>query len=207
MWSWWIASNYSKKCQIYPRQCIQSNEGNIYKNWKAKILLVLDSSEDIPNFNNHEISESNIKFDVCTTQLCGDMSKQWAIERTKCSSEGPRLNWQWTWRFHICSLQQIYKETDRLIIRGTWWRNCIIRIWYFFYWTERKLYIDKTFWANVYWFWLYTAYSSAISENFETDANANIQCDCGYSYSSIKENNCPWINEKVGRSCNIFSWC
>ena len=43
--------------------------GNVYnkmkeistKNWKAKSLLGLDSSEEIPNLTNNEISESNMK--------------------------------------------------------------------------------------------------------------------------------------------------
>ena len=76
MLSWFLASNDSKKGQIYPRQCIQSNKGNIYKNWKAKSLLGLDSSEDIPNFSNNLISESNINFDIFITELYYYMSKK-----------------------------------------------------------------------------------------------------------------------------------
>ena len=57
------------------------NPGNEYnqmkeiltKNWKAKSLLGLDSSEDILNFTNHEISERNIKCDICIAQLWDDM--------------------------------------------------------------------------------------------------------------------------------------
>ena len=67
------ASNDSKKGQIYPRKCIQSNEVNIYKNWKDKSLLGLASGEEIPNFTNNEISDSNIKCNICTTQLWNDM--------------------------------------------------------------------------------------------------------------------------------------
>ena len=39
------------------------------KKWKAKSLLVLDSSKDIPSLTNHGISESNIKLDSCITEL------------------------------------------------------------------------------------------------------------------------------------------
>ena len=39
------------------------------KNWKSKIMLGLDSSEEIPNFTNHEIPQRNIKCDIFTTQL------------------------------------------------------------------------------------------------------------------------------------------
>ena len=39
-------------------------------------MLGLYSSEDIPNFTNNEISESNIKCEICTRQLWNDMSKK-----------------------------------------------------------------------------------------------------------------------------------
>ena len=42
----------------------------------------------------------------------------------------------------------------------------------------------------------YPPYSGSISEIFETNVNANIQCDNGYAYSSRKEKNCTWINEE-----------
>ena len=42
----------------------------------------------------------------------------------------------------------------------------------------------------------YLRYSSAIFENFETNVNANIQCDSGYAYSSSKEKICKWFNEE-----------
>ena len=75
MWSWCLSSNDIKKGQIYLSQCIQSNEGNIYKNWESKSFLGQYSSEDIHNITNHEISDSNIKWDVSTTQLWNDMLK------------------------------------------------------------------------------------------------------------------------------------
>ena len=36
----------------------------------------------------------------------------------------------------------------------------------------------------------YPPYSTEISETFETNANANIQCDHGYAHSSWKEKIC-----------------
>ena len=48
---------------------------NIYKNWKARTLLGLDESEDINDFTNHDISERNIKCDICITELWNDMFK------------------------------------------------------------------------------------------------------------------------------------
>ena len=47
---------YTQRLVQNKKKKIQSNKINIYKNWKAKILLGLDSSEDIPNFTNHKIS-------------------------------------------------------------------------------------------------------------------------------------------------------
>ena len=44
------------------------------KNWKEKSLLGLYSSGDIPNLTNQEISENNIKCEICTRQLWNDMS-------------------------------------------------------------------------------------------------------------------------------------
>ena len=39
-------------------------------------------------------------------------------------------------------------------------------------------------------------YSVSISEHFEANVNANIQCDHGYAYSTIKEKICTWIDEE-----------
>ena len=47
----------------------------IIKNWKSKSLLGLDSSEDTPNFTNHEISESNMRCKIFIGELCKDISK------------------------------------------------------------------------------------------------------------------------------------
>ena len=37
--------------------------------WKYKSLLGLGSSEDTPNFTNHEKSEGNMKFYICKRKL------------------------------------------------------------------------------------------------------------------------------------------
>ena len=65
----------------------------IFKKWKAKSLLGLDSSEDIPNFTNHEITEINMKCDIYITEMWNDMWKKPAIEITKYSREVPKQNW------------------------------------------------------------------------------------------------------------------
>ena len=51
--------------------------GNVYnqiretfiKNWRAKSLMGLYSSEDIPNSTNHEITERNTRYKICITEL------------------------------------------------------------------------------------------------------------------------------------------
>ena len=45
------------------------------KNWESKSVLVINSSEEIPKFNNHDISESNMRCDICIKELCHYMSK------------------------------------------------------------------------------------------------------------------------------------
>ena len=43
------------------------------KKQRAKYLLGLDSSEDIPNFTNHDIPESNMKVNICISELWKDI--------------------------------------------------------------------------------------------------------------------------------------
>ena len=62
------------------------------KNCKDKSLFGLDSSEEIPNFTNNEISESNIKCEICTIQLWNVMFKNTVIEINTYSSESPKKN-------------------------------------------------------------------------------------------------------------------
>ena len=49
-------------------------------------------------------------------------------------------------------------------------------------------------------FHVYPPYSGAISENFVTNFNANIQCDHGYDHSSSKEKIAHGLIKKVGHS-------
>ena len=44
--------------------------------WESKSVLGLNSSEEIPNFTNHDISESNMRCDIYIRELWHDMSKQ-----------------------------------------------------------------------------------------------------------------------------------
>ena len=42
----------------------------------------------------------------------------------------------------------------------------------------------------------YLPYSDTISETFETNNNATIQCYNGYNYSSSKKKMCTWVNDE-----------
>ena len=58
--------------------------GNVYnlmkeifiKNWRSHSALGFNLSEDIPNFTNHDISESNMRCDICIREQWYDMYKQ-----------------------------------------------------------------------------------------------------------------------------------
>ena len=59
------------------------------KYWNMKRLSGLHSSEDIPDFTNHKISESNIKCEKCTSQFLNDILEHSILGKTTYSSESP----------------------------------------------------------------------------------------------------------------------
>ena len=52
---------------------VYNQMGGEFKKWKGKNLLGLDSSKYISNFTDHEITKSNIKFDIYRTQMWNDV--------------------------------------------------------------------------------------------------------------------------------------
>ena len=46
------------------------------KNWQSKSVLGFNSSEEIPKFTNHDISESNMRCEVCIKELWDYMSRK-----------------------------------------------------------------------------------------------------------------------------------
>ena len=51
----------------------------------------------------------------------------------------------------------------------------------------------------------YSQYNGRISENLETNVNANIHCDHGYDYSSSTHKMCTWVNEEIWKMMkNVF---
>ena len=76
MLTWWIASNDSTEGQIYPIQCIHFYEIYIKNNWQSESVLGFNSSEGITNFTNHDISDSNMRCELCIKELWDDMSRK-----------------------------------------------------------------------------------------------------------------------------------
>ena len=46
------------------------------KKWQSKSVLVFNSSEGITNLTNHDISDSNMRYEVCIKELWDDMSRK-----------------------------------------------------------------------------------------------------------------------------------
>ena len=57
----------ARKGKYIPGNVYNQMKGIFIKYWKANSLLVLYSSEYIPNFTNNEISDSNMKCGICIT--------------------------------------------------------------------------------------------------------------------------------------------
>ena len=53
----------------------------------------------------------------------------------------------------------------------------------------------------------YPPYSGRISEIFEKNVNENIQCVHGYSYSSVKQKICTYVNEDSWGMMKHFFKC
>ena len=46
------------------------------KNWEYKSVLGFNSSEETPNFTNYDISDSNIRCEMCIKELWHNMTRQ-----------------------------------------------------------------------------------------------------------------------------------
>ena len=64
----------SRKGKYIPDNVYNQMEEIFIKYWKEKRFLGLYSSAEITNLTNHEISESNIKCEICKRQLWNDTS-------------------------------------------------------------------------------------------------------------------------------------
>ena len=55
----------SRKGKYIPGNVYNNNKETFINNWQYKSFLGLYLSEDISNFTNHDISESNMRCDIC----------------------------------------------------------------------------------------------------------------------------------------------
>ena len=71
----------SRKGRYIPGNVYNQMKEIFIKDWKEKKLLGVYSSGYIPNLNNHQIKESNIKCETCTRQLWNYMQNNSGIEK------------------------------------------------------------------------------------------------------------------------------
>ena len=162
---------------------------------QSKSVLGFNSSEGITNFNNHDISDSNMRCEVCIKQLWEDMSikndlmkelhtlvkalnKRYIFtSEDKCGVEG---------KYGVCK-KFITKLTDyffTIIESGTtsFENEPLI--------TQQKEngLLIKCFGPMYIDFDEYPHYSGRNSAIFEKYVNENIKCEHGYAYSSGQRN-------------------
>ena len=124
------------------------------KYWESKSVLGFNSSEEITNFTNYDISDSNMRCEVCIKKpVEWHVKKILPTEIITFTCKGLKQTWHNSQRRNIWSMQKIHNEIDRLLLHNNWFRYRIIWKLVFVYSTEIKLSFDKMFWANVYWFW------------------------------------------------------
>ena len=63
-----------RKGKYIPVNVYISMKYNFIKNWKSMSVLGFISGEGITNFTNHDISDSNIRCEVCIKELWDEMS-------------------------------------------------------------------------------------------------------------------------------------
>ena len=55
-------------------------KGTFIKHWGCNSVFGFNSSKGISKFTTHDISESNMRCDICISELWHGMSKHYAIE-------------------------------------------------------------------------------------------------------------------------------
>ena len=55
----------AQKGKYTPSKVYTSMKEKFIKNWESKSVLGFNSSKGIPKFNNHNISESNMRCEIC----------------------------------------------------------------------------------------------------------------------------------------------
>ena len=77
----------TRKGKYIPGKVYNITKENFIQNWKSKGVLGFNLSEDIPNLTNHNISESNMRCEICIREMWHDISKNQAIEEITFSCE------------------------------------------------------------------------------------------------------------------------
>ena len=150
-------------------------------------MLGFNSIEETPNFTNYDISDSNIRFEMCIKELWHDMSRKvdllkelhLLVRALNKPDTSPIEN-----IFGVCKtfITKLIDYFFTIFNLGTasFWNESLL--------TQQKenyplikccgpMYID---------FDEYPPYSGRNSEIFEKKANENIQCVHGYAYYSGK---------------------
>ena len=66
----------ARKGKYIPVSLYISMKDTFINNWKSKSVLGINSSEVITNFTNYDISDINMRCEVCIKELCYDMSRK-----------------------------------------------------------------------------------------------------------------------------------
>ena len=66
----------SRKGKYVPVKVYNTVKETFIKNWESKSVLGFNSSEEIPNFTNHDISERNMRCNIFIRKLWHDISKR-----------------------------------------------------------------------------------------------------------------------------------
>ena len=66
----------ARKGKYIPGNAYISMKENFIKNWESKSVLGFNSIEEIPNFTNYDISDSNMRCEMCIKELWHDMSRK-----------------------------------------------------------------------------------------------------------------------------------
>ena len=64
----------AQKVRYIPGKVYNSMKKTFIKNWESKSVLGFNSSGEIPNFNNYDISDSNMRCKMCIKELWHDIS-------------------------------------------------------------------------------------------------------------------------------------
>ena len=64
----------SRKVKYIPGNIYISMKETFINNWESKSVLGFNSREEITNFTNYDISDSNMRCEVCIKELWGEIS-------------------------------------------------------------------------------------------------------------------------------------